>query len=153
MADTSEIRQIRDRIDRVLAARHDELYGKVRKSVADVLAIDPSKIVPSASLIEDLGAESLDFLDLVFRLETEYGVKIPRDGILLTARDGLATGFDESGVLSDDALERLRLLMPEVPPERFAPGLRTHQIPNLFTTETFVRLVAWRLAEVAVAGG
>jgi acyl carrier protein len=150
MADTSDIRQIRDRIDQVLATRHDDLYAKVRTAVADVLAIDPAKIVPGASLIDDLGAESLDFLDLVFRLETEYGVKIPRDGILLTAREGVTGGFDDGGVLSDDALERLRLLMPEVPPERLAPGLRTHQIPNLFTTETFVRLVAWRLAETVL---
>lgn len=119
--------------------------------MAEVLAIDAAKITPGASLIDDLGAESLDFLDLVFRLETEYRVKIPRDGILLTAREGLASGFDQSGVLSNDALERLRLLMPEVPPERLAPGLRSHQIPNLFTTETFVRLVAWRLADAAVA--
>lgn len=151
MAGSSDVRQVRNRVDQVLAARHDELYDKVRTCVAEVLAIDAAKITPGASLIDDLGAESLDFLDLVFRLETEYRVKIPRDGILLTAREGLAAGFDQSGVLSNDALERLRLLMPEVPPERFSPGLRTHQIPNLFTTETFVRLVAWRLADMAVA--
>ncbi len=148
MADTSEIQQIRDRIDQELVTRHDELYDKVRACMAQVLAIDAAKIVPGASLIEDLGAESLDFLDLVFRLETEYGIKIPRDGILLTAREGLATGFDDKGVLSNDALERLRLLMPEVAPGRLVPGLRTHEIPNLFTAETFVRLVAWRLAQV-----
>jgi acyl carrier protein len=148
MTDTSHIQQIRDSIDRLLATRHDELFAKVRVSVADVLAIDSAKVVPGASLIDDLGAESLDFLDLVFRLETDYGVKIPRDGILLAARDGLDDGFDQSGVLSDDALVRLRLLMPEVPAERIQPGLRTHQIPNLFTAETFVRLVAWRLAEM-----
>jgi acyl carrier protein len=151
MADILEIRQIRDRVDHVLATRHDELYARVRKCISEVLAIDATKIVPGASLIDDLGAESLDFLDLVFRLETEYGVKIPRDGILLTAREGLASEFDKSGVLSNQALERLRLLMPEVPSERLVPGLRTHQIPNLFTTETFVRLVALRLADVPVA--
>ena len=134
-------------------ATNESVEDAVRRIVADSLGRAEADVRLTSNLMEDLGAESLDFLDLVFRLETEYGVKIPRDGILLTARDGLATGFDESGVLSDDALERLRLLMPEVPPERFAPGLRTHQIPNLFTTETFVRLVAWRLAEVAVAGG
>jgi acyl carrier protein len=147
MADTSQIEQIRERVDRVLATRHDELYEKVRTCVAEALAIDPAKVVPGASLIEDLGAESLDFLDLVFRLETEYGVKIPRDGILLAARDGLA-GFDENGALSNDALNRLRLLMPEVAQGRIVPGLRSSQISNLFTAETFVRLVAWRLADV-----
>lgn len=147
MSDTSEIRQTRDRIDGVLATRHDELYERVRLLVADVLAVDAAKVVPNASLIDDLGAESIDFLDLVFRLETDYGVKIPRDGLLMTARQGLGSAFDQTGVLSAEALERLRLLMPEVPAERIAPGLRTHQVPNLFTTETFVRLVAWRLAE------
>jgi len=115
--------------------------------VADVLAIDPAKVTPDASLIADLGAESLDFLDLVFRLETEYGVKIPRDGIRLAAQDGLADGFDQGGVLTEEALERMRILMPEIPASKLASGLRTHQIPELFTTETFVRLVAWRLAE------
>src|SRR5437764_4347719 len=142
MTDNSQVQQIRETVDGVLATRHDELFQKVRACVADVLAIDPSKVVPSASLIDDLGAESLDFLDLVFRLETDYGVKIPRDGIRLAAQDGLANGFEQAGVLTPDALERLRVLMPEVPAGRITQGLRTQQIANLFTAETFVRLVA-----------
>jgi acyl carrier protein len=147
MADHSQVQGIRDRVDHLLATRHNELYQHVRACVADVLAIDPAKVGPNASLIDDLGAESLDFLDLVFRLETDYGVKIPRDGIRLAAQDGLADGFEQGGVLTPDALDRLRTLMPEVAAARLAPGLRTHQIANLFTVETFVRLVAWRLAE------
>jgi acyl carrier protein len=147
MTDNSQVQQIRDRVDTVLATRHDELLQTVRACVADVLAVDPAKVEPASSLITDLGAESLDFLDLVFRLETEYGVKIPRDGIMLAAQDGLADGFEQGGVLTDAALSRLRVLMPEVTQARLAPGLRTNQVPELFTTETFVRLVAWRLAE------
>ena len=147
MADNTQVHQIRDRVDEVLKTRQDQIFSTVRACVADVLAIDPSKVTPDASLIADLGAESLDFLDLVFRLETEYGVKIPRDGIRLAAQDGLADGFEKAGVLTDDALERMRILMPEIPASKLASGLRTHQIPELFTTETFVRLVAWRLAE------
>ena len=147
MADNTQVNQIRQRVDDVLKTRQDQIFSTVRACVADVLAIDPSKVTPDASLITDLGAESLDFLDLVFRLETEYGVKIPRDGIRLAAQDGLADGFDKGGVLTEDALERMRILMPEIPAARLASGLRTHQIPELFTTETFVRLVAWRLAE------
>lgn len=139
------VQEIRDRIDRRLAARHDELYEKVRALVADVMAIDPARVTPTASLIDDLGAESIDFLDLVFRIETDYRVKIPRDGIRLAAQDGLGGGFERAGVVTAEGLERLRVLMPEVPPERIAPGLRVHEIPSLFTTETFVRLVAWRL--------
>jgi acyl carrier protein len=147
MTDNSQVQDIRNRVDGVLATRHDALYTAVRACVADVLAIDGAKVTPEASLIDDLGAESLDFLDLVFRLETEFGVKIPRDGIRLAAQEGLAQGFDEGGVLTAEALTRLRLLMPEVAAAKFAAGLRTHEIANLFTAETFVRLVAWRLAD------
>jgi acyl carrier protein len=147
MADNTQVQQIRTLVDGVLATRHDDLYAAVRKSVADVLAIDAGKITPSASLVEELGAESLDFLDIVFQLEREYGVKIPRDGIRLAAQDGLADGFEQAGRLTDEALERLRILMPEVPAAKIASGLRTHEIARLFTTETFVRLVAWRLAD------
>ena len=147
MTDNSQVQDVRHRVDALLATRHDELYGKVLGCVADVLAIDPGKITPAASLIDDLGVESLDFLDLVFRLETDHKIKITRDGIRLIAQDGLGEGFEQAGVLTPAALERLRILMPEVAQSRLAPGLKSHQIPNLFTVETFVRLVAWRLAE------
>jgi acyl carrier protein len=147
MSDNTQVHKIREQVDALLKTRHDAIVKTVQTCTADVLAIDAAKVVATASLIDDLGAESLDFLDLVFRLETEYGVKIPRDGIRLAAQDGLADGFDKAGVLTPEALERLIILMPEVPGEKFAPGLRTHQIANLFTVETFVRLVAWRLAE------
>jgi acyl carrier protein len=147
MTDNSQVQDARNRTDSVLATRHGELYGHVLACVADVLAIDPGKITPSASLIDDLGAESLDFLDLVFRLETDFKVKIPRDGIRVMAQDGLADGFEQAGVLTPAALERLRILMPEVSQAKLAPGLKAHQLPNLFTVETFVRLVAWRLAD------
>jgi acyl carrier protein len=147
MADNTQVHQLRERVDEVLKTRQEQIFSTVRACVADVLAIDPAKVTPDASLIADLGAESLDFLDLVFRLETEYGVKIPRDGIRLAAKEGLADGFDQGGVLTAEGLERMRILMPEIPASKLASGLRTHQIPELFTTETFVRLVAWRLAE------
>jgi acyl carrier protein len=149
MSDTSQVLHIRTIIDKALETRHADIQKSVRACVADVLALDPSKVTPEASLIADLGAESLDFLDHVFRLETEYGVKIPRDGIRLAAQEGLADGFEKAGVLTDEALERMRILMPEVPAAKLATGLRTHQIPELFTMESFVRLVAWRLAETS----
>jgi acyl carrier protein len=149
MSDTSQVLHIRAIIDKALETRRADIQKSVRACVADVLALDPSKVTSEASLIADLGAESLDFLDLVFRLETEYGVKIPRDGIRLAAQEGLADGFEKAGVLTDEALERMRILMPEVPAAKLATGLRTHQIPELFTMESFVRLVAWRLAETS----
>src|SRR5258705_2987422 len=126
--DNSQVLQIRALVDQVLATRHDELYNHVLGCVADVLAIDKSSIAPDASLIDDLGAESLDFLDLVFRLETDFHVKIPRDGVRLMAQDGLADGFEHAGVLTFEALERLRLLMPEVAQDRLVPGPRSDPV-------------------------
>ena len=151
MTDNSQVMQVRQQVDALLATRHDDLYKHVLASVADVLAIDGGKIAPGASLIDELGAESLDFLDLLFRLETDFKVKIPRDGIRVIAQDGLADGFEQAGVLTPAALERLKILMPEVDAAKLTPGVRSHQLPNLFTVETFVRLVAWRLAESAPA--
>lgn len=145
--DNSQVLQLRELVDQKLATRHDELYDHVVGCVADVLAIEKGGVAANASLIDDLGAESLDFLDLLFRLETDFHVKIPRDGVRLMAQNGLADGFEHAGVLTPEALERLRLLMPEVAQNRLVPGLRSDQLPSLFTAETFVRLVAWRLAE------
>lgn len=143
----TKVRQIRERVDQVLTARHDELYETVRACVVEVLDIDPAKVSPNASLIGELGAESLDFLDLLFRLESAYGIKIPRDGIRHAVQDGLSDGFEKNGVLTEEALDRLRTLMPEVDSARIKPGLSSRGIPELFTIETFVRLVAWRLAD------
>jgi acyl carrier protein len=149
MVDTSQVQHIRDSVDGILNDRHDELYRTVRQCIGEVLSIDPAKITPHASLIDELGAESIDFLDLIFRLETAYGIKIPRDGIRLAAQDGLSDGFEHAGIVTDAGLERLRVLMPEVDAARLTSGLRSHQIPSLFSPETFVRLVAWRLASQA----
>jgi acyl carrier protein len=146
MADTSHIREIRDQVDRVMASRYDDIYERTRSCVASALAIDTAKIAPTSSLIGDLGAESLDLLDLVFRLETEFKIKIPQGGIMMVAREGLEDHFEDRGLLSDAALERLRLLMPEAPADRLVTGLRGNDVPGLFTTETFARIVAWRLS-------
>jgi acyl carrier protein len=54
-----------------------EIYGKVSATLADTLAIDPAKILPSSRLVGDLGAESIDVLEIVYRLENEFGVEIP----------------------------------------------------------------------------
>jgi acyl carrier protein len=146
MIDNFQVQQIRDSVDAILNVRHDEISGTVCQCIAEVLSVDEAKVVPHASLIDELGAESIDFLDLIFRLESAYTIKIPRDGIRLAAQDGLRDGFEHAGVLTDAGLERLRILMPEVDAARLTSGLRSHQIPNLFTPETFVRLVAWRLS-------
>ncbi|MGH9393616.1 MAG: hypothetical protein ACRD1E_05555, partial [Terriglobales bacterium] len=88
-------------------------------------------------------------LDLLFRLESAFGIKIPRGGIQRATQGSLTEAeFQQNGVLTDAALERLRLLMPEVNPTRLVRGLTAREIPALFTPETFTRLVAWRIGEM-----
>lgn len=118
------------------------VFPRVRTILADVLAIDESEIRPDASVIRDLGAESIDLADLVFQLEQEFGVKIPRGQIERDARGELAPeDFSHQGRVTEQGLQRLREFLVEVPEDRFKPDLRVAEIPLLFTVETFCRVV------------
>jgi len=148
-ANLQEVMKIRESADRVLAARHNEILTTVRGAVAEVLGRDEDEVTATSSLMNDLNAESLDFLDLLFRLESSFGIKIPRGGIQRATQGSLTDAeFQQNGVLTEAALERLRVLMPEVDPARLKTGLTAREIPALFTPETFTRLVAWRIGEV-----
>jgi len=118
------------------------IYPRVKVIVADVLAIDESEVEPSGSLINDYGGESIDFLDLVYRLEREFKVKIPRGQIEKEARGALEDeAFAENGKLTEQGMVQLKEYLAEVPAERFKDGMSVAAIPTLFTVETFCRLV------------
>lgn len=118
------------------------IFPKVAELTADALAIDLERVTPTASLIEDLGAESIDFLDLIFRLEREFNVKIPHGKITEDARGDLSVAeFEEKGILTPVGLERLKAFLTEVPADRFKSPMRVVDIPKLFTTETFCKVV------------
>ena len=118
------------------------VFPKVAENMADALGCDVDKVKLEASLIDDLGAESIDFLDIVFRLERAFKVKIPRGKILEEARGNLSEAeFDKGGVVSDAGVERLKAFLSEVPAERFKSPLAVADIPRLFTVETFCKMV------------
>ena len=99
-------------------------------------------MTPKASLIENLDAESIDFLDLVFRLEKGFGVKIPRGKIVEDARGPLPeAAFEAKGIVTEAGMARLREFLSEVPAERFKTPLKAGDVPRLFTTETFCKVV------------
>jgi acyl carrier protein len=113
----------------------------VRQAVAEALARPIEDVRPEAILMADLGAESLDFLDIVFRLERAFGIQITRGEMERAARGDMADdAFAPGGVISEAGLARLRTLMPEAA-GRIQPGLRPAQILSLFTVRTFVNLV------------
>jgi len=118
------------------------VFPKVAGTMADALGCDVEKVSLSASLIDDLGAESIDFLDIVFRLERAFKVKIPRGKIVEAARGDLSEAdFERGGVVSDAGLARLKSFLVEVPAERFQSPMKVALIPRLFTTETFCKMV------------
>lgn len=131
------------------------VYPKVREIVADVLVIDEEEISLNSRLIADLGAESIDFLDLVFQLEKEFKIKIPRGQLEKNARGDLAEDqFEKGGVLTTQGLQALKNYFSEVPAEQFKPNMKVNEIPMLFTVETFCKLVAAAVSEQqAVASG
>ena len=120
----------------------DDVYPRVADIIADALARDRAEVTPESRLIADLGAESIDFLDIVFRLEQAFAVQIPRGQILEDARGELSEDeFQRDGILTTAGLARLRTVLDEVPAERIAPGLRIDDVPQLFTVATFCKAV------------
>ncbi len=114
---------------------------QVREAVAEALARPVEQIALESNLMTDLGAESLDFLDIVFRLERAFQIQITRGEMERAARGSMTEEeFAPAGVISEAGLARLRELMPEAR-DRIRPGLRPAQVLSLFTVRTFVNLV------------
>lgn len=118
------------------------VFPKAAATIADALGRDLEEIKLDASLINDLGAESIDFLDIVFRLERAFKVKIPRGKIVEEARGDLSEAdFEKGGIVTDAGVARLKAFLNEVPVDRFKTPLKVADIPRLFTTETFCKMV------------
>ena len=131
---------------------HDEIYEKVKATLIDALGVDDEEVTPSARLKADLGAESIDFLDMVFRLERAFKIKVPRGKIIEDVRGEMPVEeFEQGGVLTEKGLARLREYLAEIPEDRFKLPMRVDQIARLYTPETFCKLVirAQRAAQAA----
>ena len=118
------------------------VYPKVAQIMADALGCDVDQVELGVSLIEDLNAESIDFLDIILHLERAFKVKIPRGKIVEDARGDLPeAAFEQKGHLTEAGLEHLRTFLSEVPADRFRSSMRVADIPRLFTPETFCKVV------------
>ena len=118
------------------------VFPQVAQTVAAAIGCELEKVKLESSLIDDLGAESIAFVDIVFHLQRFFKVKIPRGKIVEEARGSLSEAeFEKAGVVSSAGVERLRVFLSEVPPDRFKSPLNIAEIPRLFTVETFCKLV------------
>lgn len=128
------------------------VFPTIAATMADALGCDIDDIKLDVSLIEGLDAESIDFLDMVFRLERAFKIRIPRGKIVENARGTLSEAeFEQNGLVTDAGLAQLRAYLSEIPAERFKTPTKVKDIPRLFTPETFCKLVisAQRSAEAA----
>lgn len=118
------------------------VYPKVKTILAEVLALDESDIELNKSLVKDLDAESIDFLDMIYRLEREFSIKIPRGQIEKEGRGDLSDDeFAQNGVLTPAGLAAMQAFLSEVPAEKFHEGLKVVELPSLWTVETMCKLV------------
>jgi len=128
------------------------VFPTVAETMADALGCDLEDIKLDVSLIEGLDAESIDFLDMVFRLERAFKIKIPRGKIVENARGALSEAeFEANGIVTDAGLAQLRSYLSEIPADRFKTPMKVKDIPRLFTPETFCKLVITAQREAPAA--
>jgi acyl carrier protein len=126
----------------------EEIYGKVAGVLADSLNVDEDDITPTATLQGDLGAESIDFLDIIFRLEREFGIKIPRGELFPEAIFQGDPDFVQEGKVTEQGMAELRSRMPFADLGAFDRDRRLSAVSDLFTVGLVARYIAWKLDPV-----
>jgi len=120
----------------------DDVEGRVVAVIARAMDVPVSEVSPSSSLEADLGAQSLDFLDIAFSLEREFRIQFPRTDFLQRAGDHFGEeNLVKDGVVTPFGLKLLALGMPEIDPEQLKPGLKITDLQKMFTVATFIRVV------------
>lgn len=123
----------------------DEIYAKVRETLVDALGVDDDEINPEATLVGDLGAESIDFLDIVFRLEKNFAIKIPR-GELFPESLAADQSLVKDGVVTPQGIAELRVKMPHADVEKFSKNPKVENIQELFTVQMIVNFLQNKLS-------
>src|SRR5437588_9613491 len=113
----------------------DEIYQKVSATLVEALNVEEDEISPAATLQGDLGAESIDFLDIVFRLEREFGIKIPRNELFPESIFQGDPDFVQDGKVTQKGLDELREKMPFADLTEFAKDPQLSHLSDLFTVD------------------
>ncbi|MCR4411997.1 MAG: acyl carrier protein [Thermoguttaceae bacterium] len=118
----------------------EEIFEKVQNALVDALGVDEEEVTPEATLVGDLGAESIDFLDIQFRLEKAFNIKIPQKELL--PQDVLTNAqYVQDGRVTDAGLAELRKRMPWASLDRFAANPKVQDFTNSLTVEDLCRFV------------
>jgi acyl carrier protein len=125
-----------------MALSRDEIYKKVQGVLVDALGVDEEEVTPTASLRGDLGAESIDFLDISFRLEKAFTTdpakpfKIPRGELFPENLD--QAGMVQDGKLTDAGLAEVRRRLPHADLSEVEQTRDVNLVPNLFAVQDIV---------------
>jgi acyl carrier protein len=117
-----------------------EVFQKVKETLVEALGVDEEEVTPQAKITSDLGAESIDFLDIVFRLEKSMNIKIPRGELF---PDNVLTNpqYVQEGKLTPAGLEQLKERMPHVDFTEFQGNPDISRMGDLFTVQTITNYV------------
>src|SRR3954463_25262 len=125
------------------------VYERVVRVLVESLNVGEDEVAPQATLQGDLGAESIDFLDIVFRLEREFGIKIPRGELFPESIFQGDPDFVQAGRVTPRGLDELRTRMPFADLAEFEKNPEVSKLSDLFTVELIARYVEGKLAQKA----
>ena len=128
-----------------MAMSRDEIFDEVKEVLVDALGLDDDEVNESATLMGDLGAESIDFLDIVFRLEKSFGIKIPREELFPAESLMNNPEYVRSGKLTDKGMAELKAKMPHTDVSAFQEDPDINKMPDLFTVAAVVNFVEGKL--------
>lgn len=123
----------------------NEIFEKVRETLVEALGVDDDEVNPESTLIGDLGAESIDFLDIVFRLEKSFDIKIPRGELFPENIAQADSGLIQDGKVTPAGIEELKSKMPHADVASFAADPRVEKIQDLFTVDMICKFLDAKL--------
>ena len=123
---------------------HDEIYQKVQSTLVDALGVEEEDVTKDATLFNDLGAESIDLLDIVFRLERNFGIKIPRGELF--PENVSDPDLTQDGKLTPKGLAEMQGRMPYADLSTFAANPEVDKLLDLYTVDMLVQYVSSKLA-------
>jgi acyl carrier protein len=124
----------------------DEVYTKVQEVLVDALGVDEDEVTPEAVLTADLGAESIDFLDIVFKLEQTFGFKIAQ-GELFPENVAQDPHFVKDGKVTPEGLAALRERLPHADFSKFESNPELTKVAEVFTVDALVNFVERKQAK------
>ena len=120
------------------------ILAKIQETLSGALGVDAQDVRPEASLVRDLGAESIDFIDIIFRLEKAFDIKIP-SGELFPGNIFNDERFVKEGVVTSEGLNELRNRMPYMDVEGFAKDPKVTRLADFFTVQMVINYIQTRL--------